>query len=794
MDVMTLPFEPIVFGIKLNCHLILEYTAFIVAFRYYVYLRKKRVDAISKENRLSFNLLVFSMKHLLLFITLSLCFSGFSQKYKPDEFGHVKAPTFLQLVKTRKYQLVGAFDTLPDSHKTMAAQVMKNDSWIYLDWNGVEYPDYNTMGMKLGFIHEEVMMEVDPGERMRDPMEIHPIPVATKFGKTGVFSENGKQGYYYHDLVVLKPEYESVTELYQDNLLFLRIQKGRLYGVCDFQGKELVPPRYHQLENTMLPTATCAFNVRLNQQHGVISRNGKETIPLVYDQVKEEFQAPYSLILVTKNGLSGVFNTAGKELIPCVYEELNRIWNRTPRLAFQAKRNTTYGILGINGEVTIPFTYTSPIYFQENTGIILFTKPWRDTFKSGAIDTLGNLILPAEYYEITQPEGGNCLFVREEINQPVAIYSLKGKMLTEPDYNSYEKFGYNSFKLMIPTFYLLQEGKSNNGKYGLFNVRTLEWALPCEYDVLVKGGEYLKIGKQIGDNYCYGIVDTTGKMLIPVSYPYLQPNYVEKKAVVQKNALYGVIDFSGKELIPFMYDKLAALGDVPVDGYLRPFLKAHYLFNENNKIGLIDEQQKIIIPASYRKLIPNRTGILGLFSDSSVVLNYSGKTLIGPLEYTIIPGVPGIYSWTNQNGLITEVDLYGNKNLLDPNTIFIDPIKEKISENASQNQDETIYEVVDETAEFPGGLTAMKTFIFTNLHYPQEAKEMGIEGRCYVKFLVSKTGQCSDFKVIRGVQNCPECDKEAVRILKLMPDWKPGRINGKDVHSYYIVPITFRLN
>jgi phosphatidylglycerol:prolipoprotein diacylglycerol transferase len=53
MDVMTLPFEPIVFGIKLNCHLILEYTAFIVAFRYYVYLRKKRVDAISKENRLS---------------------------------------------------------------------------------------------------------------------------------------------------------------------------------------------------------------------------------------------------------------------------------------------------------------------------------------------------------------------------------------------------------------------------------------------------------------------------------------------------------------------------------------------------------------------------------------------------------------------------------------------------------------------------------------------------------------------------------------------------------------------
>lgn len=735
------------------------------------------------------------MNHILLFLTLSLCFSGFSQKYKPDVFGHVSTPTFLQLVKTRKYQLVGAFDTLPDSQKTMAAQVMKNDNWIYLDWNGVEYPDYNTMGMKLGFVHEEVMMEVDPHERKIEPVEIELIPIITKQGKTGVFNENGKQGYYYHDQLILKPEYESVTELYQEDLLFLRIQKDGLYGLCDYQGKELVAPKYQQLENTMLPTAACAFKVKLNQKGGVVSRNGKETIPLVYDQVKEEFQAPYSLILVTKNGLIGIFNSAGKEIIPCVYEELNRIWHRTPRLAFHAKRNTTYGILGINGEVTIPFTYTSPIYYQENTGIILFTKPWRDTFKSGAIDTLGDLILPAEYYEITQPEGGNCLFVREEMNQPVAIYSLKGKMLTEPDYNSYEKFGYNSFKLMIPTFYLLQEAKPKNGKYGLFNVRTLEWAFPCDYDLAEKGGVYLKIGKQIGDNYCYGIVDTTGTMLIPVSYPYLQPNYVEKKAVVQKNALYGVIDFSGKELIPFTYKKLASLGDVPIDGYLRPFLKAHYLINENNKIGLINEQQKIIIPASYRKLIPNRTGILGLYNDSSVVLNYSGKKLIGPVAAIIIPGVPGTYSWTDENGVIRHVDLYGNKTIEGPGVIQeVSKTELNKPEQLTEQSDFTIHKIVDEEARFPEGDAALKQFIVTNLQYPENAKELGIEGKCYLTFVVSETGQCSDFKVVRGVPDCPECDKEAVRILKLMPDWKPGRINGKNVRSYYNLPVKFSLN
>ena len=719
------------------------------------------------------------MNQLLLFIAFFLCFSGFSQKYKPDEFGHVSDPKFLQLVKTRKYQLVGAFDSLPAPQKVMAAQVMKNDDWIYLDWNGIEYPDYNTMGLKLGFIYEQVMMEVDPGERVRDPLELQPIPIVTKLGKTGVFSENGKQGYYYHNQLVLKPEYESVTELYQDNLLFLRIQKDGLFGACDFQGKELVPPRYHQLENTMLPTAACAFNVRLNQQHGVISRNGKETIPPIYDQVREEFQAPYSLILVTKNGLSGVFNTAGKEIIPCEYEELNRIWHRTPRLAFHAKRNNTYGILGINGEVTIPFTYTSPIYYQENTGIILFTKPWRDTYKTGAMDTLGNRILDAEYYEITQPEGGNCLFVREGINQPVAVYTLKGKKITEPLYNSYEKFGYNPYKLMIPTFYLLQQGDSQSGKYGLFNVRTVEWAFPCEYDVAEKGGVYLKIGKQAGDEYHYGIVDTTGKMLIPVSYLYLQLNDVERNAVVQKNGLYGVLDFSGKELVPFTYKKLVSLGNAPVDGYLRPFLKAHYLFNENDKIGLINEQQKIIIPATYRKLIPDRTGVLGLYNDSSVVLSYSGKKLIGPVAAIIIPGVPGVYSWTDYSGTLTEVDLYGNKNKLEPGITFGEPVEFPPSADTLQEPDESVHEYVDEEAEFPGGKTALNAFIANTIKYPQEAKEIGIEGKCFIKFMVSKTGKCSDFKVMRGVPDCTECDKEAIRILKLMPDWKPGKTQWK---------------
>ncbi|MBI3238085.1 MAG: energy transducer TonB [Flavobacteriia bacterium] len=112
----------------------------------------------------------------------------------------------------------------------------------------------------------------------------------------------------------------------------------------------------------------------------------------------------------------------------------------------------------------------------------------------------------------------------------------------------------------------------------------------------------------------------------------------------------------------------------------------------------------------------------------------------------------------------------------------------------TEQSDFTIHKIVDEEARFPEGDAALKQFIVTNLQYPENAKELGIEGKCYLTFVVSETGQCSDFKVVRGVPDCPECDKEAVRILKLMPDWKPGRINGKNVRSYYNLPVKFSLN
>jgi protein TonB len=112
----------------------------------------------------------------------------------------------------------------------------------------------------------------------------------------------------------------------------------------------------------------------------------------------------------------------------------------------------------------------------------------------------------------------------------------------------------------------------------------------------------------------------------------------------------------------------------------------------------------------------------------------------------------------------------------------------------SPKQEEIIYDYVDEPAEFPGGNKALLQFIQDHLKYPESALKNGIEGKCYVKLLISDKGIVKEAKLLKGIPDCPECKKEALRIMHIMPVWKPGKVNGKPVSSYYRLPVSFKLN
>jgi len=104
-----------------------------------------------------------------------------------------------------------------------------------------------------------------------------------------------------------------------------------------------------------------------------------------------------------------------------------------------------------------------------------------------------------------------------------------------------------------------------------------------------------------------------------------------------------------------------------------------------------------------------------------------------------------------------------------------------------------IFTVVEEMPEFPGGMAALGPFIQKNLQYPQMAKEAGLSGKCFLKFVVKEDGGISDVQVLKGVPGCQECDREAIRVVKAMPKFKPGKQNGRAVPVYFNLPINFQL-
>ena len=99
--------------------------------------------------------------------------------------------------------------------------------------------------------------------------------------------------------------------------------------------------------------------------------------------------------------------------------------------------------------------------------------------------------------------------------------------------------------------------------------------------------------------------------------------------------------------------------------------------------------------------------------------------------------------------------------------------------------------VVEQLPQFPGGNAAMYRWISEHIMYPTEAQENGIQGRVVVQFTIGKDGSISNVNVVRGKD--PALDAEAIRVIKAMPRWSPGRNNGQPVNVYYSLPITFKM-
>ncbi len=108
------------------------------------------------------------------------------------------------------------------------------------------------------------------------------------------------------------------------------------------------------------------------------------------------------------------------------------------------------------------------------------------------------------------------------------------------------------------------------------------------------------------------------------------------------------------------------------------------------------------------------------------------------------------------------------------------------------DDDERIYEVVEENAQFPGGEEACMKWLAEHLKYPSICQEQGVQGRVFVSFVVNKDGSIVDVEIKRSPD--PNLSKEAERVVKSMPKWKPARQGNRTVRSRFNLPVMFRLN
>ena len=130
-------------------------------------------------------------------------------------------------------------------------------------------------------------------------------------------------------------------------------------------------------------------------------------------------------------------------------------------------------------------------------------------------------------------------------------------------------------------------------------------------------------------------------------------------------------------------------------------------------------------------------------------------------------------------------DVKGNDEV---NGADIADLKQVVTQAA---EPEKVFDMVEQMPTFPGGQQELMAYLGKNIKYPTIAQENGTQGRVIIQFVVERDGSITDIRVVKSVD--PYLDKEALRVVKTMPKWKPGKQRGKPVRCRFTLPVRFRL-
>lgn len=282
-----------------------------------------------------------------------------------------------------------------------------------------------------------------------------------------------------------------------------------------------------------------------NELYGVCDKNGIEIIPIIYDRVNYYKKAGKTVFACYKENKVKVVDSLNQTIIPYRYNYIYNIINKNNNIYIFAMNNYLYGVLNLEGEVTVPFEYTS-LVDRKNTGIIAAKK----NMKAGFIDYDNNILIPFEYEDVSPFSEG---FALVKIISPDYIegnlrvdgkseasasefsdYVGQGKLYTKDEF-------YNGMKNLVFRENFYEKIKNYDKRFGSFE----------EFDLCMTLGNWRK--KIPGK---YGFIDTKGKIRINLIYDEAK-DFKDGYAEVCFNNKWGVINKNGKVVIPIKYSKIS---------------------------------------------------------------------------------------------------------------------------------------------------------------------------------------------------------------------------------------------
>jgi len=189
-------------------------------------------------------------------------------------------------------------------------------------------------------------------------------------------------------------------------------------------------------------------------------------------------------------------------------------------------------------------------------------------------------------------------------------------------------------------------------------------------------------------------------------------------------------------------------------------------------------------------------------------MNQQKSKKAGILKYAlIVPLALVLVLSSNAETLVNKTkDILSQKDIISPeltgsaktdsaSTVkdsMINEVKIAQTTNDTLPKNDRVYTVVEKMPQFPGGESELFNFISSNLRYPIDAMQKGIQGKVIVKFVVNSLGKVEKAEIVRGIN--PSLDQAGLKVINSLPDWIPGEQNGDKVSVYYVLPIAFKLD